>query len=344
MSRFCAVFILIGLALPAWAVDCASVSACRALAPDKAGPALMRFLQDENWDTRVEAAFALGSIEYKPSAPELVKALANESDWHLVYMAIVGLSRMKDSSALKPLQEVAASYWHPAVQKAAECAAHFIESGKRCDRYNELLNIDPSGLQDIRTGEGKCSDKKPYAVKETAAMKQYGNEHAMEEFKYTGSACDLYGEVDKETGTRPCLAQRFLYPKLAARTVDGWLTGRDEGDLGGELMFFPDEGEPFEVLQANVEDVYVLESGAIIALTSIADTAANKGMVYSLRQGGPRKWEVKPLLRLHGAPESSYKVTREEIIVNASGEMIVITESGNPEPALCGKKAYKQQR
>jgi hypothetical protein len=49
-------------------------------------------------------------------------------------------------------------------------------------------------------------------------------------------------------------------------------------------------------------------------------------------------------MRLHGAPESSYKLTQKEIIVNSSGEMIVITESGNPEPAMCGKKAYKQQK
>ena len=108
-------------------------------------------------------------------------------------------------------------------------------------------------------------------------------------------------------------------------------------------MFFPDKGKPFMVLQANVEDIYVLQSGAIIALTSIADTAANKGMVYNLRQGGPGKWEVEPLLRLHGAPESSYKISQKEIVVNASGEMIVITENGNPEPALCGKRAYKKK-
>jgi hypothetical protein len=339
--------LVIGLAVPARAnkaADCASVSACRALAPDKAGPALLRFLQDENWDSRVEAAFALGGIEYKPSVPELVTALANESDWQLVYMAVVSLSRLQDPSALKPLQEAASSYWHPAVRKAAECAVQFVESGKPCDRYDEILDIDLSGLHTIRMGAGKCSsDKKPYAVKETTAMKQYGNEQAMQKFKYTGTECDLLGEVDKKTGTRPCLAQRFLYPKIAARTVDGWLTGRDEGAFAGELMFFPDKGEPYEILRANVEDIYVLENGATIALTGLSNTTINSGMAYSLRQGGPGKWQVEPLLRLHGAPESSYKVSSEEIIVNAAGEMIVFDAQGNPEIAFCGKRAYKKK-
>jgi hypothetical protein len=338
-SGFCAAFILIGLALPALAArtpDCNSVAACSALAPETAGPALLRFLQDEDWDTRVAAAFALGSIEYKPSVPALVAALSNESDWQLAYAAIVSLSRMKDPSTLKPLRE-ASSYWYPPVQMAAECAAQLVESGKPCDRHDELLNVDLSKLQSIKTDAGRCGDKRPRAFRETTANKRYGNEEAMQEFKYTGVECDWYGEVDQETGSKPCLAQRFLYPKVAARTTDGWFTGRDEGILGGELMFFPNAGKPYEILQSNVEDVYVLET-SVIALTGLASDTTGSGMVYSLRQDGAGKWKADPMLRLHGAPESSYKVSKERIIVNSDGAMIIFDDHGNPEIAICKKR------
>jgi hypothetical protein len=340
-SGFCAAFILIGLALPALAArtpDCDSVAACSALAPEAAGPALLRFLQDEDWDVRVAAAFALGGIEYKPSVPALVAVLADESDWQLAYAAIVSLSRMKAPSTLKPLRN-ATSYWFPPVRMAAECAVQLVESGELCDRHDELLNVDFNELRTIKTDAGRCGAKKPRAYRETASNKRYGNEEAMQQFKYTGAECDWYGEVDQETGSRPCLAQRFLYPKVAARTSDGWFTGRDEGPLGGELMFFPAAGKPYEILQVNVEDVYVLET-SVIALTGLARDTASSGMVYSLRQDGSGKWKADPLLRLHGAPESSYKVSNERILVNSDGAMIIFDDHGNPEIAIC-KKRYE---
>lgn len=337
--RICAAFLLIVLAMPALAeqVDCDSVAACRALAPSAAGPALLRLLRHENWDTRVEAAFALGSIEYKPAVPELIKALADESDWQLVYASVVSLGRLQDPSALKPLQEAAASYWYPPVRTAAECAAQFVGSGKPCDGQDEILNIDLSGLEAIRVEAGNCSKRSYRKLSETDDMKQYGNEEAMEQFRYTGAECDWFGDVDKATGSRPCLARRNLYPQIAARAAGGWLTGRDHGEHGGELMFFPDAGKNYEVLAANVEDIYVLEEG-VLALTGLANASANRGMVYSLRKDGSGKWQAAPLLRLPGAPESSYKTNKREIVVNAHGRMIVIDDQGKPRMAVCGKQ------
>lgn len=338
--KFCAAVIFIALTMPAPAQPapaCDSVAACRALAPEAAGPGLLRLLRDENWDTRVEAAFALGSIGYKPSAPELVKALSNDSDWQLAYAAVVSLWRMQDPAALQALREAAESYWYPPVRTAAECAVQFAGSGKACGRHEEILNVDFGGLNAIRINEKEC-EKRPYRkVNETADMKQYGDQEAMQQFKYTGAECDWFGEIDKETGSRTCLARRVLYPQIAARAADGWLTGRDQGESGGELMFFPDSGKPYEVLAANVEDIYVLEKNAL-ALTGHESASASRGMVYGLSKDGAGKWQGEPLLRLPGAPESSYKTPKKEIVVKANGAMLVVDEDGSPRMALCGKK------
>lgn len=339
--KFCAavvVFGATGMPVPAQSAPaCDSIAACRALAPEAAGPGLLRLLQDENWDTRVEAALALGGIGYKPAVPELVKALSNERDWQLAYAAVVSLGRIKDPSALRALGEAAESYWYPPLRTAAECAVQFVESGKPCARHEEVLNIDFDGLRAIRMNEKEC-EKRPYRkVSETAEIKQYGDQEAMQQFKYTGAECDWFGEVDKETGSRTCLARRILYPQIAARAAEGWLTGRDQGASGGELMFFPDSGKPYEVLTANVEDIYVLEQTAL-ALTGYESATAGSGMVYSLRKDVSGKWKAEPLLRLPGAPESSYKTIKQELVVKANGALFVVDESGNPRMALCGKK------
>lgn len=332
--------LLIGPAVPAaaqQAPDCDSVAACGSLAPAAAGPALLQWLQHENWDTRVEAAFALGGIGYQPSVPELIKALSNDSDWQFVYAAIVSLGRLQDPSALQPLREAAAAYWYPPVRAAAECAAQWIESGKMCAHHAQVLDMDWSGLRKITIEAGNC-DKRPYSkMSETDAIKQYGNEEALQEFKYTGDECTWFGDADPETGARPCLARRILYPQMAARTADGWLTGRDQAGSGGELMFFPDAGKPYRVLEENVEDIYVLEEGAV-ALTGLADATVNRGMVYSLRKDAAGKWQGEPLLRMPGAPESSYKISKTGIFVNAYGTLIVFDEQGNPKMAACRKK------
>lgn len=328
--------LVFGLAVPVLAEkapDCDSVAACSSLAPAAAGPALLRLLQDENWDTRVEAALALGDIAYKPSASELVKALASEADWQLAYAATIGLSRLQDASALKPLREAAGSYWYPPVRAAADCAAQLVESGKPCARHDEILNLDLSGLQTIRA-DANCSNKAYPKASEPEAMKRYGNEEALQEFKYTGAECEWYGDVDKATGSRACLARRIIYPKMAARTADGWLTGRDQE--GGELMFFPDKGKPYQILTANVEDIYVLERD-VVALTGSNNETGNRGMVYRLRKDGAGKWESEPLLRLPGAAESSYKAPKEEIFVDSYGVKIVFDGQGKPRMALCGR-------
>jgi hypothetical protein len=337
---FAAFVAMINLTPPAVAQQspaCDSVAACRALAPDAAGLGLLRLLDSAHWDTRVEAAFALGGVDYPPAVPGLVQALGNAFDWQLVYAATVSLSRIGNPSAVQPLREVADDYWYPPVRTAAECAAQWIERGKPCDRQTEILDIDAGGLRAIGVDTRDCS-KRPYPrVSEPAAMKQYGNEEAMELFKYAGAECALHGDVDQATGARSCLARRILYPQIAARSADGWFTGRDQGDIGGELMFFPDSGKPYKVLEANVEDVYVLEQG-VLALAGLANETVNRGVVYQLRRDAAGQWQGEPVLRLPGAPESSYKISRREFVANAYGGVVVVDDHGKPRMALCNRK------
>ncbi len=299
-----------------------------------AGPAVLGFLQHANWDTRVDAALALGSIEYAPAVPELIKALADKTDWQLVYAAIASLSRLHDPSALKPLRETGESHWYPAVRNAAACAAQFIENGKnRCERHEEILDIDFLKLRIIGKDVGNCVKPSAPKVLEPEEQKQYGDDAVLQDFKYTGEECELPGDAGDPTS---CLARRVLYPKIAARVADGWLTGRDEGEFGGEVMFFSDRGKPYKVLQENIEDIFVVNQNVFV-IAGLAHMSTNNGMVYRLRQDTAGKWQAMPFLRLPGAPQSSYKTGGNRVLVKTQGGTIIFDEQGNTKMAVCGK-------
>jgi hypothetical protein len=303
-----------------------------------AGPTVSGFLQHADWNIRAKAAYTLGSIEYKNSVPDLIKALSSKTDWHLVYAAIIGLSRLKDPAAVKPLHEVSESYWYPPVRDAADCAARFIENEKkRCEQHAEILDINLPKLQVLANGVGNCTNAANPKVAEREDVKQYGNEEALQEFKYTGAECALHGELAAgEKGEAPCLARRALYPKIAARVADGWLTGRDQGEFGGEVMFFPDQGKSYEVLQENIEDIFTLNK-SVFVIAGLAHLSLNNGMVYRLQQDAAGKWQAEPFLRLPGAPQSSYKVIGNKILVKTYGGTIVFDEQANTKMATCGK-------
>lgn len=282
-----------------------------------AGPDLLGLLKHEDWNARVDVAYALGSIEYRNAVPELIKTLADESDWKLAYVAIYGLSRMRDPSALPALREAAAAYWYPPVRALAACAVRYIESGKnQCEKRNGILDLDMLGLEYTGEESAECKTMAYSPIDEPSATKQYAEENGgLKRFKYR-------------------ISRVTLYPGVAAKVRDGWLTGRDYGEFGGELMFLSRKGKSYRVLEENIEDIYVLNEGAI-AITGLAHLVFNRGMVYDLRQDAAGKWRAQPLVRLPGAPHASYKISNDEIFVQTYNGAIVLNAFGDIKMAAC---------
>jgi HEAT repeat protein len=69
---------------------------------EQAAAPLIRKLNDENWQIRMESASALGDTHDKSAVPHLISLLL-EHDWRVKYRAIIALGKLRDSRAIDPL-------------------------------------------------------------------------------------------------------------------------------------------------------------------------------------------------------------------------------------------------
>ncbi|MFZ5672318.1 MAG: HEAT repeat domain-containing protein [Pseudomonadota bacterium] len=80
---------------------------------------VLELLQDEDWDVRVEAARTFGRTGEYSAIPQLVAAITPR-DWKLTYEAMISLKRLQAPEADRILENIAKTYWHPAVANAAD--------------------------------------------------------------------------------------------------------------------------------------------------------------------------------------------------------------------------------
>ena len=58
-----------------------------------AGPIIADYLNNPYWDIRVAAARAIGFIGFQRANPSLIRFLANEEDWQLVWASVEALGQ-----------------------------------------------------------------------------------------------------------------------------------------------------------------------------------------------------------------------------------------------------------
>jgi HEAT repeat protein len=110
----------------------------------KAGPAVIKYLNDGDWELRVAAARTLGYIKYREAGRDLAALLENKEDWRLVLSAAESLDRLKDERAVASLEAVSKNHWHPRVRQAAE---HAISVMRRVDAKTDNSTKSPSPIE-----------------------------------------------------------------------------------------------------------------------------------------------------------------------------------------------------
>ena len=89
---------------------------------NSAGPAILPYLKNKNWDVQIAAAITLGYIDFKPATDGLIDALNFEPNCKLNYVSALALGRIKSKTALEYLQKVEINHWYPPVKEAAKNA------------------------------------------------------------------------------------------------------------------------------------------------------------------------------------------------------------------------------
>jgi len=307
-----------------------------------AGRTVLKYLDDPRWAIRVAAANTLGDIGYAPAESALVKLLANEDDWKLVYSAVLSLGHLKARGSLDSLGRVRDSHWYPPVRSLAAAVVEHIESGAAL--------IEPDWWQDsaIEGSPRSCASVRERSVAEPKGKKLYSqrNERELEQLTYDstivsydaaeGTAPDKNGvmEINQDNLVEHVEKIRQV-PDVALKVADGWLVGADRGEWGGELVHLPASGASQVVYDENIDDIFLL-GNRLVATTGLAHMISNSGFLLRVDKNDTGRYRAVLWKRLPAAPESSWLIEGGRLLVNTlDGGSVIIDANGGIRMAKC---------
>lgn len=319
-----------------------------------AGPTIVSFLRDQNWDLRNASARALGFIQYRASAGELIQLLsAEEEDVRFSWIVAESLGRMRAAQASEALSRLVSSHWYPPVRRAAATALENIDSGTSYEsRYpKRYFGREFFTYDNLHTGEDYfCDISTQKATPESSQEKLRIPTHRslLEKLTYKRTIISSQPknkpppadgnnlEIAAFTGDNVVENVKKIdeVPETALRVEEGWLVGTDRGEWGGELAYVHDQGTSTIILDENVQDIYRLGE-RYIAVTGLSH-GFSRGAIYEVSRQDNRTWTAQRWRALPRAPESSFLVHTDELLVKVevSGS-ILVSATGSMRMAVC---------
>lgn len=247
---------------------------------------VQRFLRDESALTRRQAAKTLLMIDPHVAIPLLTQQLSDPHDAFLSYEIVqlfgplVVSPKVKKPNGSTPaasaaplvaplppalvsqvrqaLSDVKANYWYPPVRTAA---ARWLESPTQAatlldelvqNRSQKIAPADLAGvvceLAPVDTRQTvvnslvdvTSSDATPVTLTYWADYKEFHN--------YEPATQDV--AIGAPWSGNPKMVEQT--PDVMARLGNGWLTGRERGEWGGELMYLPDNAPAQQLVSDNI--------------------------------------------------------------------------------------------
>lgn len=319
----------------------------------RAGPAVLKLLDSEDWNLRIAAARTLGYIHYAEAADALIRRLDDATDVRLNWVAAESLGRLQSQAAMPALRTTANTHWYPPVRSAAAKAVEHIQQRKSYESrfHRDNFALEFFDFEHLGQDQASCSKPLQEPKPESKRRKLY-TDHASTKLEklafetvvigYGPAAppepkADGKNEVieltpDNIVEHRPPTRQ---VPGLALRVDGGWLAGSNRGEWGGELVFIADNGSVDVLLAENVEDIHML-GDHVIALTGLAHLFSNQGLVHTVSRDASGHWSARPWRALPGTPARSWPVKTGEVLIDiASGGTLLLHPNGSFRMAPC---------
>jgi HEAT repeat protein len=307
-----------------------------------AGPAVTRYLDDRDWEVRIWAATALGSIGYEAAEPSLRKALADEDDWKLVYAAVLALGRLRSSASLDALKRVRDSHWYPPVRELAASAIRHVETGSELveSDFWQYAPVDGSPKTCASTADKRAPEsrtRKLYAERNDPGLATLAYESAIRSY---GPPADAKPNKNGVIVMTPDNMQEHVEkirqePSVALKVSDGWLVGSDRGEWGGELVHLPARGAHDLVYEANVADIFQL-GDRLVAITGNAHMMFNSGKLLRIEKNDGGRYIATPWKRLPAAPSTSWLIGGDRLLINTlDGGTVIVDAAGGLRMAAC---------
>lgn len=307
-----------------------------------AGGAVMRYLDDRDWDVRVWAAMALGYIGYEPAEPALRNALANEDDWKVVYAAVLALGELRASASRDVLEHVRDSHWYPPVRELATLAIRRIETGSEMREFDSFpySTVDGSPKTCATTADQRMREpksRKLYAKPDGTRLASLAYDSTIRSYgPPEDSRPDEHGVmVMTQENMQEHVEKIRQVPEVALKVSDGWLVGSDRGEWGGELVHLPTRGAHDVVCEANVRDIFRL-GDRLVAVTGTAHMLFNSGTLLRVERNDSGRYIATPWKRLPAAPATSWLIGRDRLLINTlGGGSVIVDASGELRMAAC---------
>lgn len=273
-----------------------------------AGPAVAKFLNDEDWNVRVGATRALGYIGYEEAVDDLIKLLSRLEDWRLVLSAAESLGRLKAERALPALKKVSTTHWYPPVRDSAQKADKAIRSGEITESKYHADNF---------------------------SFEFYGYEQAgakmemldMEDLKFIRFPIDIKQHQPLTVAIKAKDGSMKTSSLRGVKVEGGYLVGSDNGEWGGEITFVDLNNDPFAILNENMEAIYKMTHG-IIAVTGLAHMSMNSGFIQTLGRGADGRWAATKWRALPGAPKFSRLLKDGRLLISCYGGIVLVSADG----------------
>jgi hypothetical protein len=143
--------------------------------------------------------------------------------------------------------------------------------------------------------------------------------------------------------------------KQSLQAFGGTITGKNEGEWGGEVAFQEPGGSSYTVIADNSHGIFEMPYG-VVALTGLAHLGTNRGAVHLLSRPPGSRVSATPLMQLPGSPcdvmRTDNRITMRIFAGNKrlpdgiltseyscyaliSAKELVQYQCPNPEPEVC---------
>lgn len=298
-------------------------------AAHSAGPAIVSNYNQFDFSSAPWAALAIGRIGYKEGVPQLIRILANKSDWQASKAAADALGMLRAEDAQNQLRVIAEQHWFPPVRRSAKQALDAIKNDPKGELYSEP--DDPFFFEESNWVD-TCATTDLYPYSTPSDDRFYASERPDQAAKFA-FRIDLPDDYPLEPG-QPRFFMRE--PNVGINVNGGWLLGSNQGEFGGEIAYTSPEGKTQIIDNRNVEDIYEFSNGTVVAVTGLAHLSFNRGVIVRLDRARDGKWPSTPWLKLPAAPQSSWLIAPNELLVNTlRGGSVIISEDGAIRMADC---------
>lgn len=273
-----------------------------------AGPTIVRYFDNGNWESRVGAVRTVGFIDYSPAVPDLIHLLECRDDWRVVLGAIESLGRLNSKEALPALTKTSLTHWYPPVRDAAKLAIEALKGAGVSRTYPQEGPWHPDAFDYTHFG----------ALQETLGPE----EHAQVRLPVLATREAIPKEIvareeqNRKGGTICC-----------ATVEDGYLVGTNRGEWGGEITLYTTAQPPQVIFGSNTEAIYKTPRG-IYAITGLAHLRGNHGVIHEPKHEPDGRWQAVPWRALPGAPIFSFLLKDGGLFVNCVSGMVQISPEG----------------